>query len=832
MRRAVSASVLFALLLLGWQQASGYGHFVRYLNGSGSYRAAVTRFDLRVLPGNLVPYYIQARGPERLAEGDSREALFSQIQSAAEVWNSVKTSGLRLAFGGLLETEAAPQGPRVEIIFDEIPPGLVAMAGPEVLGELSEEDGKEFVPIVKSLLVLPANLAEPARPSWSERLYQTIVHEMGHTLGLQHSWASSTMSTEITRATTKGLPLAADDAAGISALYPTKAFRERTAAITGRVLRAGSGAPVALASVVAFSPTGDAVSALTGPDGAYRIEGLVPGAYYLYAHPLPPSIAGEPEPVNLDLPIGPEGRILPGAPFNVTFFPGTTTPEFPVDVVEGTVHEGLDFQVSWRDRVTLHSVQTYRFFGQQAVKPAFFHAGESLAAMVLYGYGMSTQSGPVAGLIASPLRVPETFLPPGLFAYAPAPSYLQMNFSVPEGAPQGPRHVLFRLGGESHVAPAAYRVAKAIPPVLMAVTGNPDGTVTLSGANLSGVTAVRFDGAPAKVLEHEDSSLRVQPPSAPARHRARVSVFDADGQSSAMVDGGTAHVYEYPDRPAPVVTVRKATLAPGVEAVLELTGTETDWNGGLKAGFGSADVVVRRLWVVSPGRALAHVHVSPSAQAVSLALTVADGMTLTTVPEAVALHPAGVQQLYIVTSSMAEVSTAPGAELLVPVGNLLSPLFVAGTEVRIGGEPATVLSVNGSTALVRVPESLSPGPALVEMKVLGQEVLPGVVVIVPAPPAINSVQTLAGTAVSGSKAPSPGELIRILVTGLPPGMTGPDGLAAVSESLVHSVTAIEPAGDGYVLTIRLSERTPRGAVVPLVISYRDVASSPVPIPIL
>ncbi len=48
----------------------------------------------------------------------------------------------------------------------------------------------------------------------------TLVHEFGHTMGLQHTLASSVMSTYYTTASTKANPLGDDDIAGISLLYP------------------------------------------------------------------------------------------------------------------------------------------------------------------------------------------------------------------------------------------------------------------------------------------------------------------------------------------------------------------------------------------------------------------------------------------------------------------------------------------------------------------------------------------------------------------------------------------------------------------------------------
>ena len=90
------------------------------------------------------------------------------------------------------------------------------------------------------------------------------------------------------------------------------------------------GQGVHLASVVAILPNGSAVSNLTNPDGTYEIDGLPPGNYWVYVHPLPcGSVSnGVCADANVTLPLQPDGQtpVAPDGPFVSTFYPGAWDP--------------------------------------------------------------------------------------------------------------------------------------------------------------------------------------------------------------------------------------------------------------------------------------------------------------------------------------------------------------------------------------------------------------------------------------------------------------------------------------------------------------------------
>ena len=70
-------------------------------------------------------------------------------------------------------------------------------------------------------------------------------------------------------------------------LYGKSGWNAVYGSISGKVT-SSLGQGVSMASVVALPMTGQPVSALTNPDGTYEIDGVPPGQYLLYVHPLPP----------------------------------------------------------------------------------------------------------------------------------------------------------------------------------------------------------------------------------------------------------------------------------------------------------------------------------------------------------------------------------------------------------------------------------------------------------------------------------------------------------------------------------------------------------------
>ena len=105
----------FAVLMAGCfllaNTGSAYYYYTYFNSSSSPYTPIVARFDLTTLTNNTVPFFVSGAGPASMYQGDSFQAIISQITAAANVWNSVSTSSIRLAFGGLYNpgtTESAP----------------------------------------------------------------------------------------------------------------------------------------------------------------------------------------------------------------------------------------------------------------------------------------------------------------------------------------------------------------------------------------------------------------------------------------------------------------------------------------------------------------------------------------------------------------------------------------------------------------------------------------------------------------------------------------------------------------------------------------------------
>ncbi|GIU76384.1 MAG: hypothetical protein KatS3mg004_3471 [Bryobacteraceae bacterium] len=814
MRHRLAALVL----LLAWP-AAAYYHFVRYPSSTPPYQPIYDRFDLRSLPGKAVPYLITLNGPLTLTAGDSEAAVLSQIRAAAAVWSGVATADIRLVFGGFRDGNGDMASPFIQVEFtDELPPGVIAQGGPVARLDPVESPDGTFTPIARSLLRLPKDLT--SRPSWSERFFLTVVHEFGHTLGLQHSWASGVMSTEITRGTTKAQPLTQDDMAALSVLYPAPGFRKTTGVITGRVTLNGQG--VALASVVAIISGRAAVSALTAPDGTYRIEGLLPGSYFVYAHPLPPAIAGEPLPVNLSLPETPGGRILPGPAFQTTFYPGTPGPVATVTVEAGRLVEGVDFQVSQTSRVNLHSVQTYSFFNRNAIKPAVLQSTSDWRSIVFTGYGASTLA---PGLSVSFLNAPETIVPGSLRQYSQG--YLQADVSISPFSGTGPRHLIFQLESETYVLPSGVLISRKNPPSITSITPQPDGWLLLEGSSLEAATAVWVDGVPAKA-KFSDGYLLVLPPPAPAGHRGVLTLLNPDGQSSLFVSGDASPVVSYAGAVPPVVEVNSLEIPAGAEMAVEIRGSGADfrqWTPWLATG--TSDVSVRKVWATGAQSAIAWLAASSSAAPAVVPLSSVIGLAVARLPQTLAVT-AATPTPFVRMSEMGSENLFPGGAAVLPVTNLPPTATLANSSAVVGGVAASVVNISSGLVTIQIPHTLKPGTYMVQLSLAGVQALPAALEVRPIPPMILYALRADGSVVSASNAPRVGETVRLVVGLLGDETDIPaDSVMVYSGDVQHAVLEIrrnEKDPGTFLVEIRLSSVETSGGAIPLTIARNGVAS--------
>jgi hypothetical protein len=546
-----------------------------------------------------------------------------------------------------------------------------------------------------------------------------VTHELGHALGLQHTFTASAMSTEAGgRATSLYNPLTADDIAGISFLYPRGNLSQSAGSIAGRITFPG-GQGIHMASVVAIRAGGAAVSALTDPDGRYRIDGVPAGQVVLYAHPLPPASRAGATPGDIRLPVGQDGvsTVPADGPFDTMFYQGgqgtrnylaATT----LNINPGGLVENINLTLNRRSAYSIPSVSTYSFFDQTPIRPGYLNGCGTLLAT---GSGLITNGTPAAGLNVGFLGGSPILDSEGIHTYALSPAYLELKLQATGGlCGVGPRHLVFSLPNDIFVLPFGLNLVQSLPPVVGSASAGvePGGgrSLTLSGPNLRSDTKFYLDGVPAGLLRIDGAGRAVVSlPPGVSGLRPVVSAFNPDGQNSSFI--GAPVNYQYDSGDSGQVSFSPNVVQAGSETLVEINGSGGSFVDGMTTvGFGSSDVQVRRVFVLNSGRIWANVYAAPNASLGPVLPSVMNGFQLVSQPSGFQVQAASAGRP-VLNSQLAgaapnQNTISSGSTVIMNGANLTNP------SITIGDRPAAIQQSTPNQVVFTIPAGLPSGPAI------------------------------------------------------------------------------------------------------------------------
>ncbi|HYM10325.1 MAG TPA: hypothetical protein VEU62_06320, partial [Bryobacterales bacterium] len=447
-----------------------------------------------------------------------------------------------------------------------------------------------------------------------------------------------------------------------------------------------------------------------------------------------------------------------------------------------------------------------------AILPAFLNATNATGTVVAFGQGLAAN---VASVSVGVLGGGVTVQPGSPFPYSPDARYTEIDLGFNPATGSGPRHLIFALNGDIYVRPGAVqlvtRQAPLVRDVQIETDANGNVVLNLGGDNLAADSRVYADGAPAAFRSFDSVAgrLRVAPPPGVSGRQPILTLDNSDGQSSVFVQPAAPATYTYAVTAGPPsLAVNPSSGPAGRDLMIDIQGTNTSFvDGQTVVGFGTPDVVTRRVWVLSPTHLLAVVSISPRAALNAATVSVTAGLQVATLPQGFQVTAAAASATTpvvgfqgLVNSASNQPRVAPGAlaslfgtnlSLQAPgVSNGLPlPTNLAGTTVTLNNQPVPLLLVTPTQVNLQVPFGLPTGPAILQVSNGVATSAPMVVQIDAVAPGLFRAFSSSNTPVDANNAARAGDTIVLYATGLgpvvPPGTTGAAATVANATENVH-----------------------------------------------
>src|ERR1035441_7647443 len=252
-------------------------------------------------------------------------------------------------------------------------------------------------------------------------------------------------------------------------------------------------------------------------------------------------------------------------------------------------------------------------------------------------------------------------------------------------------------------------------------------------------------------------------------------MYNADGQNSTFFQSQNPPTYTYQVAGTPQVALDKSALPAGISSMVDITAQNTNFvDGQVTVGFGTEDITVNRLWVLSPNHLQANVVVAPNAVLGSTEFSVVSGFQVVaqsfafqTQPPSPSLPSIG---LPIVNAVPTQQTLYPGAFAAVYGSNLA--VLPTAAQVTLNHVPLQIQFASAAQINFLIPPGFPVGPATLNLNNGLASAFPVVVQIGNPRAIVTGVTNVSGVALDASHSAGMGDILNVLVAGLDPTVPG------------------------------------------------------------